>query len=116
MSNSATESATRLMNTAQAAYYLGLAPSTLHKWRGTGEGPEFIRLSPRRIMYERPALDTYRTGRRFHSTSEYLPRNKSTTAPLAQGSYATPKHPRPRTSVKAPPANKNGEPPIGPND
>lgn len=71
MRSNADDDNQRLLNTAQAAFYLGLTASTLNKWRMTGEGPAFIRLSPRRIMYERPVLDSYKSGRRFFSTSEY---------------------------------------------
>jgi len=32
-----------LLNTTEAANYLGLAPSTLHSWRGQGKGPSYLK-------------------------------------------------------------------------
>ena len=42
----------RLLTVQQAADILGLAPSTLNKWRLCGGGPEFVKLG-RRITYRR---------------------------------------------------------------
>lgn len=46
------------MNTEGAAKYLGLAPQTLHKMRGDGRGPRFVRLG-NRIFYRSSDLDAY---------------------------------------------------------
>ena len=64
---------TKFMRTAQAAKRIGLAKNTLEKMRVSGEGPPFVRISPRRIVYEAAALDSWIKSRGEHrSTSEYL--------------------------------------------
>lgn len=47
-------------STRQAAEYLGASPFTLKGWRRRGEGPPWIKLSPRLVVYERPDLDAYK--------------------------------------------------------
>ncbi|MBL4853158.1 MAG: helix-turn-helix domain-containing protein [Robiginitomaculum sp.] len=42
----------------QAANYLGLAVSTLNKWRCLGEGPIFIKMG-RAVRYSQKDLKTY---------------------------------------------------------
>ena len=46
------------MNVDQAAEYLGLAASTLNKWRIQGKGPRYVRIG-NRVRYRRPDLDAY---------------------------------------------------------
>ena len=53
---------------AAAATYLGLAISTLARWRSTGGGPLFHRPSPRIVRYGKADLDQW-MGRRRDSTS-----------------------------------------------
>lgn len=55
----------------EAAAYLGIATSTLDKMRGRGDGPPFIRLTPRSVTYAVDQLDAWARARQFHSTSEY---------------------------------------------
>ena len=57
-------------NTQEAAEYTGSAPGTLNKLRCTGEGPTFIRLGKRRVVYDVSDLDAWMTGRRRTSTSD----------------------------------------------
>jgi predicted DNA-binding transcriptional regulator AlpA len=59
------------MRPPQAADYVGLSRSTLAKRRLTGDGPKFIRLSPRAIAYLRTDLDDWLKAKRCSSTSEY---------------------------------------------
>jgi predicted DNA-binding transcriptional regulator AlpA len=59
--------------TGKAAEHLGLAKSTLDKMRVRGDGPPFLRLSPRRIVYAVDALDQWARSREHQSTSEYVP-------------------------------------------
>jgi hypothetical protein len=59
------------LQTAAAADRLGLAAGTLCKMRVRGDGPPFLRLSPRRIVYAVAALDSWAASREFRSTSEY---------------------------------------------
>ena len=46
------------LTVVEAASYLGLAVSTLNKWRSYGGGPRFMRLG-RAIRYRQSELDTY---------------------------------------------------------
>ena len=55
----------------KAAAYVGLSVSTLAKKRLTGDGPTYIRLSPRAIGYIQSDLDDWIADRRCGSTSEY---------------------------------------------
>ena len=57
------------LKTPQAALYLGLAVSTLNKWRCHGGGPQFIKLG-RSVRYRRDDLDVFVEARRKSSTSE----------------------------------------------
>lgn len=54
-----------------AAAYVGLSVSTLAKQRLRGDGPRFVRLSPRAIGYLQADLDEWLTTKRCSSTSEY---------------------------------------------
>lgn len=53
-----------------AAGYVGVAPSTLSRWRMLGTGPTFIRLSLRKVAYRRSALDAWLAARERTSTVE----------------------------------------------
>ncbi len=59
------------LQTPDAAARLGFAASTLEKMRLRGNGPPYLRLSPRRIVYEADRLDAWARSREFSSTSEY---------------------------------------------
>jgi hypothetical protein len=59
------------LQTPEAAARLGFAASTLEKMRLRGNGPPYLRLSPRRIVYETDRLDAWARDREFTSTSEY---------------------------------------------
>jgi predicted DNA-binding transcriptional regulator AlpA len=60
-----------ILRPPKAASYLGLATSTLAKQRLRGDGPKFVRLSPRAIGYLQADLDEWLAGKRCSSTSEY---------------------------------------------
>jgi hypothetical protein len=60
-----------LLQTPDAAARLGLAASTLEKMRLRGNGPPYLRLSPRRIVYDVEKLEAWARGCEFNSTSEY---------------------------------------------
>ena len=52
--------AEQLLDTVQAADYLGLKPGTLETWRWDARrGPAFIRLSKRAVRYRRSDLDAW---------------------------------------------------------
>lgn len=58
------------LSTEQAAARLNLSPSTLNKWRLTGDGPRFLKLG-RRVVYKREDIDAFLTTRSRASTAEY---------------------------------------------
>ena len=60
----------QLMTVQQAAAYLGLAVSTLNKWRCHGEGPLFSKMG-RAVRYKAEDLETYLMKTKYNSTSEY---------------------------------------------
>lgn len=62
---------TRYLHTRDAAGYVNLGKSTLERYRVTGEGPRFRRLSPKRVVYAIEDLDAWAASRAFNSTSEY---------------------------------------------
>ena len=59
-----------LLSVAQTSNFLGVAASTLNKWRVVGSGPEFVRLG-RRIMYRRQALEAFISDKSYPHTSAY---------------------------------------------
>ncbi|WJS99025.1 helix-turn-helix transcriptional regulator [Novosphingobium humi] len=59
------------MKTADAAEYLGVSQSLLHKLRLTGGGPVFVRLAGRAIRYRKPDLDAWVNASVMASTSAY---------------------------------------------
>lgn len=59
-----------VMTVNQAAEYLGLAVSTLNKWRCHGGGPVFIKMG-RAVRYRVEDLDGYLTANSTSSTSFY---------------------------------------------
>ena len=58
-----------LLTTPEAARYLGLAVSTLNKWRVYGYGPTFVKLG-RAVRYRQDDLDRFLEARARRSTSE----------------------------------------------
>jgi predicted DNA-binding transcriptional regulator AlpA len=60
-----------LLRPPRAAAYIGLSVSTLAKQRLRGDGPKFVRLSPRAIGYLQADLDAWVSSKRCLSTSEY---------------------------------------------
>jgi hypothetical protein len=59
------------LQTPKAAQRLGFAAGTLEKMRVRGDGPPYLRLSPRRIVYAVDSLDAWAREREFRSTLEY---------------------------------------------
>jgi predicted DNA-binding transcriptional regulator AlpA len=60
-----------ILRPPEAGRYIGLSASTLAKQRLRGDGPKFVRLSPRAIGYLQADLDEWLASRRCLSTSEY---------------------------------------------
>lgn len=65
-----TEPQSVVMTVGQAATYLGLAVSTLNKWRCHGGGPVFIKMG-RAVRYRAVDLDAFMDGRRAASTTDW---------------------------------------------
>lgn len=65
-----------LLNNAQAASLLGIAPNTLKWWRHKGNGPAFIKLGTSAqagVAYDEADVIAWRDARKFSSTSAYSP-------------------------------------------
>jgi hypothetical protein len=58
--------------TSKAAARVNAAPSTFEKMRVRGDGPPYIRITARKIVYAVDALDSWARARTFSSTSEYV--------------------------------------------
>ncbi len=58
-----------LVDTDDAARYLGLAKQTLAKFRVSGESPPYYKIG-RRVLYDRADLDEWLANRRRRSTSD----------------------------------------------
>lgn len=61
-----------LMSTALAASYLKISPRALEKWRLTGEGPVFVKVSPKCVRYRLQDLKEFVEKRLRKSTSETI--------------------------------------------
>lgn len=60
-----------LLDTKQAAKFVGLSESTLNQYRVSGRGPRFIRLGGSRLVrYDRRELETWARSDQRLSTSE----------------------------------------------
>ena len=73
MSIAIDESGVIQYNEAQAARLLGLSKKTLQKFRLTGEGPRYIRVSARCIRYRIVDLRVWQESKLVSSTSEPCP-------------------------------------------
>jgi predicted DNA-binding transcriptional regulator AlpA len=58
------------LKTPEAAAHLGLSPSTLEKYRLTGEGPVYFKSGPKIVLYSVEDLDAWLNARRRTSTSQ----------------------------------------------
>jgi hypothetical protein len=59
---------------AVAAKRIGVTPGTLAKMRmRPGDGPPFVRLSRRKIVYATATIDQWLMQREFRSTKDYAP-------------------------------------------
>ena len=54
----------------QAAHFLGVTTRALQKWRATGTGPYFVRISSRCVRYRRRDLLNWAEARLKASTAE----------------------------------------------
>lgn len=60
------------LTTKEAAARVRLSPATLERMRVRGDGPPFLKLSQKRILYDNEQLDAWVRGQSFKSTSEYV--------------------------------------------
>lgn len=58
------------LSVTEAARFLGLGKSTLDKLRLSGGGPAYLKLGPRRVVYDPIDLERWASERRRRSTSE----------------------------------------------
>lgn len=63
-----------LLSTSEVAEWLGVSTQWLEIGRSAGYGPPFLRLSAKRIRYQRGAVRKWLSERAYQSTAEY---NKS---------------------------------------
>jgi predicted DNA-binding transcriptional regulator AlpA len=66
----------RIVRTAEAARYVGLAASTLEKMRLDRIGPEWVRLGERAVGYDVAALDTWLDEQRSTRTTGGVERER----------------------------------------
>lgn len=59
-----------LITPAQAADQLHVQAKVLERWRGTGDGPAFVRLTSKTIRYRPEDIDAFVAGRVRASTAE----------------------------------------------
>ena len=62
-----------ILDTAGAAQYLGLSTPTLERFRLTGNGPQYAKLTPGNrgpVRYRRADLDSWLASKLIRSTSE----------------------------------------------
>lgn len=58
-----------LMSNRQAAKFVGLAESSLNRFRVTGDGPPYFKVG-RYVRYDEEDLQAWMKSRRFTSTSD----------------------------------------------
>ena len=59
-----------VLTVRETAQYLGLAQSTLNKWRCHGGGPQYLKLG-KAVRYRVEVLEEYLTAQSQQHTSEY---------------------------------------------
>ncbi len=65
-----------LLSEYQTAAFLGVAPATLARWRCKGGGPAFLKLGPRRILYDMRDLEKFIFECRRNGTGGSEPRKE----------------------------------------
>ncbi len=61
--------ATVLLTPAEVAGRLGCTPKVIERWRGTGDGPRFVRLSRKTIRYRAEDVEAFVAARVVSSTA-----------------------------------------------
>lgn len=55
----------KFLDTREAAEFLGLGPQTLNNWRHLKQGPPYLRVGVKRIVYDPADLERYAKQRRI---------------------------------------------------
>lgn len=58
-----------MLDTPETANYLDVSEPTVNRWRGTGDGPPYVKIGSR-VRYRRADLDAWLSERIVKSTSE----------------------------------------------
>ena len=59
-----------LLTETEVSKIIGFSPRTLQKWRYSGDGPTFVRVSARAVRYRPGDLEKWIEGRLRSSTSD----------------------------------------------
>ena len=62
-----------LLNTRDAAAFIGVAPGTLENWRHQGVGPRFLKSTPTRrgkVLYRQSDITEWQEANLYASTAE----------------------------------------------
>jgi len=66
-----TTEAKRYLNEAAAARHLNVSQRSLQRWRVSGDGPPFVRVGPRRVLYDAVAIDRWTAAHTYaHRAAE----------------------------------------------
>lgn len=79
-------------------------PRTAQRWRTTGEGPNFVRLGPRRVAYRLTDCEAWAAARTFQHRADELAQNIASSSPSRDGSVTG----KP-TGAPCPSSPKSGE-------
>lgn len=64
------QSSPRYIRPSAAAKRYGVSASTLAQWRGRGEGPRFVKMSPTVVVYDVDEFDRWMAERSVSSTTQ----------------------------------------------
>jgi hypothetical protein len=59
------------------AEILNVTPRTLKRWRLEGKGPAYIRISPKRVIYAKAAIDEFCGARTYQHRADELARQSA---------------------------------------
>ena len=66
---------TAFLTRERAAEFLGISSKTLERLASVGDGPLFVRIALRRVVYERSDLIAWSKARKFRSKAHELSRS-----------------------------------------
>lgn len=64
----------KLVTQEELAERLGLSTRTIERWRVTGEGPAFVRIGARRLVYREEAIEAWLASNTFAHRADELSR------------------------------------------